>query len=104
MIRPNQRIWWQGSKRFLLLPFGPIVSMSLRRLFLGELLSSRARLRFTGCAHYASLLRLEEEVYIKQRLSSFCRVSLMGTTSCHVDNPVDTSGIKRLSPGTSKTK
>ena len=64
-----------------LLPPRPIVSMSLRRLFLGELLSSRARLRFTGCKYHEPRVPIGEAIYTERQVSQFCRVSLMGTTA-----------------------
>ena len=43
-----------GSKRKRSLPVGSSVRMSRGRLFLSGLVSTRARLRFTGCDQYAA--------------------------------------------------
>lgn len=69
----------KGEQPTRLLP-RPIVLMSLRRLFLGELLSSRARLRFTGCKHHEPRVPNREVIYTERQVSQFSRVSLTGTT------------------------
>jgi hypothetical protein len=60
-------------------PVAFIVAMSLDRLFLGGLLSSRACLRFTGQPEHAILALDGRDLFIERQLSEFPFVSLTGS-------------------------
>jgi hypothetical protein len=56
-----------------------IVAMSLDRIFLGRLLSSRACLRFTGQSEHAILALDGRDLSIERQLSEFLFVSKKGS-------------------------
>ena len=60
-------------------PSAFIVAMSLDRIFLGRLLSSRACLRFTGQSEHALLVQNRRELSIERQLSEFLFVSITGS-------------------------
>ena len=62
--------------------------MSLDRIFLGRLLSSRACLRFTGQSEHALLVQNRRELSIERQLSEFLFVSITGSVQ---SIPFDTS-------------
>jgi hypothetical protein len=61
------------------IPAVVIVAMSLDRLFLGRLLSSRACLRFTGQSERAILAQDGRDLSIEPQLPEFLFVSLTGS-------------------------